>query len=90
LHECESFLSQRKEHRLRVFENRVLSRIFGPKMEEVAGGWRGLHYEELHNFVTSPNITRVTKSRRIRWVGRVCMGKMKNAYKILVRKPEGK
>jgi hypothetical protein len=53
---------------LRVFENRVLRRIFGPKREEVAGGWRWLHNEELHNLYTSPNITRVIKSRRMRWV----------------------
>jgi hypothetical protein len=50
-----------------VFENRVLRRIFGPKREEVAGGWGRLHNEELHSFYTSPNITQVIKSRRMRW-----------------------
>jgi hypothetical protein len=54
-----------------VFENRVLRRIFGRKREEVAGGWRRLHKEEFHNFYTSPNIIRVIKSRRMRWVRNV-------------------
>jgi hypothetical protein len=58
-----------------VFENRVLRRIFRPKREEVEGGWRRLHNEELHNLYASQNISRVDKSRRIRWVGHVtCMG----------------
>jgi hypothetical protein len=61
----------REEHRLRVFENRVLRRIFGPKRDEVTGGWRKLHNEELHNFYFSPNIIRTIKSRRIRWTGHV-------------------
>jgi hypothetical protein len=51
----------REEHRLRVFENRALRRIFVPKREEIAGGWRRLHNEKLHNFYTSPNIIRVIK-----------------------------
>jgi hypothetical protein len=72
-----------------VFENRVLRRMFGPKREEVAGGWRRLHNEELHNLHTSPNIIRVINSRGMRWVGYVSrIGKMKNAHKILVGKPE--
>jgi hypothetical protein len=76
---------------LRVFENRVLRRIFGPKREEVAGGWRRLHNEELHNLYASPNIIRVIKSRKMRWVGRVIrMGNMRNAYRILGGKFEGK
>jgi hypothetical protein len=76
---------------LRVFENRVLRRIFGPKREEVAGGWRRLHNKELHNLYSSPNIVRLIDSRRIRLVGHTArMGKMKNAYNILVAKPEGK
>jgi hypothetical protein len=57
----------RAEHRLRVSENRVLRRIFGPKREEVAGGWRRLHNEELHNLYASPDIIRMIKSRRMRW-----------------------
>jgi hypothetical protein len=55
-----------EEYRFRVFENRVLRRIFGPKREEVAGGWRRLHNEELHNLYTSPNISRVIMSTRMR------------------------
>jgi hypothetical protein len=58
-----------EEHRLRVFENRMLRRIFGPKKEEVVGGWRRLHDEVLHNLYTSPNIIRMVKSRRVRGMG---------------------
>jgi hypothetical protein len=60
-----------EEHRLRVFENRVLRRMFGPKREEVAGGWRRLHNEELYNLYASRNITKLMKSRRVRWAGNV-------------------
>jgi hypothetical protein len=71
-----------------VFENRVL-RIFGPKRDEVTGGWRKLHNEELHNFCSSSSIIRIIKSRRMRWVGHVArMGTNRNAYSILVGKPE--
>jgi hypothetical protein len=70
-----------------VFENRVLRRIFGPKREEVAGGWRKLHNEKLHNLCPSTNIIRVIKSRRMRCAGHVArMGQMRNAYNILVGK----
>jgi hypothetical protein len=58
----------REEHRLRVFENRVLRRIFGPKRDEVTGEWRRLHNEELNDLYSSPNIVRVIKSRRMGWV----------------------
>jgi hypothetical protein len=76
---------------LRVFENRVLRRIFGPKREEVAGGWRRLHNEELHNLFTLPNVTRVFRSSVLSWAGDVTlMGEMRNAYKIFAGKPEGK
>jgi hypothetical protein len=61
----------REEHRLRVFENRVLRRIFGPKRDEVTGYWRKLHNEELHNLYSSPNTIRMIKSRRMRWLGHV-------------------
>jgi hypothetical protein len=62
-------LTLREEHRLRVFENRVLRRIFGPKREEVAGGRRRPHNEELQNLFASSNIIRVIKSTRKRWAG---------------------
>jgi hypothetical protein len=78
-----------EEHRLRVAENRELRRIFKCKREEVMGDWRKLHNEELHNLCSSPNIIGVIKSRRMRWAGQVAhMGVVKNAYKILIRKPE--
>jgi hypothetical protein len=64
-------LTLREEHRLRVFENRVLRRIFGPKRDEVMGDWRKLHNEELHNLYSSPNIIRMIKSRRMRLAGYV-------------------
>jgi hypothetical protein len=71
-----------------VFENRVLRRVFGPKREEVAGGWRKLHYEELHNLYASPNIIREIKSRIMRWARHVArMVEMRNSYKILVAEP---
>jgi hypothetical protein len=74
-----------------VLENRVLRRIFEPKRDEVTGGWRKLHNEELHNLYSSPNIIRMIKSRRMRWVGHVArMGAKRNACRILVGKPEGK
>jgi hypothetical protein len=70
-----------------VFEKRVLRRTFGPKRDEGTGGWRKLHNEELHNLYSS----RIMKSRRMRWVGHVArMGEKRNAYGILVGKPEGK
>jgi hypothetical protein len=75
---------------MRVFENRVLRRIFGPKRDEVTGGWRKLHIEELHGLYSSPSIIRVIKARRMRWAGHVaCMGEVRGAY-ILVGKPEGR
>jgi hypothetical protein len=74
-----------------VSENRVLRRIFGPKRDEVTGGWRGLHNEKLHNLYSSPSIFRIIKSRRMRWAGHVArMEEKRNAYRILVGKPEGK
>jgi hypothetical protein len=74
-----------------VFENRVLRKIFGPKRDEVTGEWRKLHNEKLHDLYSSPNIIRIIKSRRMRWAGHVTrMGKKRNAYRFMVRKPEGK
>jgi hypothetical protein len=81
-------LTQSEGHRLRVFENRVLRRIFGPKREEVVGSWRRLHNEELHNLYTSPNIITVIMSRRMTCTGYVTsMVKVRNVYKSLVAKP---
>jgi hypothetical protein len=81
----------REEHRLRVFENRVLRRIFGPKRDEVTGEWRKLHNEELHNLYSSPDIIREVKSRRMMWAGHVArMGEERKVHKVLVGKPEGK
>jgi hypothetical protein len=81
----------RQEHRLRVFENKVLRKIFGPKRDEVTGGWRKLHNEELHDFYSSPSIIRIIKSRRMRWAGHVVrLEEKRNAYRLLVGKPEGK
>jgi hypothetical protein len=90
LYGCETWsLTLREEHKLRVFENRVLRRIFGPKRDEVTGGWRRLHNEELHDLYSSP--IRIIKSRGMRWAGHVArMGKKRNMYKLLVGKPEGK
>jgi hypothetical protein len=80
-----------EEHRLRVFENRVLRTIFWPKRNDVTGEWRKLHNEELHNLYSSPNIIRQMKSRRMRWAGHVVrVGRERNVYKVLVREPEGK
>jgi hypothetical protein len=74
-------LTSREEHRLRVFENEVLRRIYGPKRDEI-GGWRKLHSEELHNLYYSPNITRMIKSKRMTWAGHVTrIGEKRNAYR---------
>jgi hypothetical protein len=74
-----------------VFENRVLRRIFGPKRDEVTGEWRKLHNEELHDLYSSPSIITIIMSRRMRWAGHVVrMGEKRNAYRLLVGKPEGK
>jgi hypothetical protein len=92
LYGCETWsLKLREEHRLRVFENMVLSTIFGPKKDEVTGEWGKFHNEELRDLYSSPSIIRIFKSRRMRWAGNVAqMGEKRNAYSLLVGKPEGK
>ncbi|KAJ4445002.1 hypothetical protein ANN_06801 [Periplaneta americana] len=92
LYGCETWiLTLREEHRLRVFENKVLRKIFGAKRDEVTGEWRKLHNTELHALYSSPDIIRNLKSRRLRWAGHVArMGESRNAYRVLVARPEGK
>jgi hypothetical protein len=92
LYGCETWsITLREEHRLRVFENRVLRRIFRLKRDEVTGEWRRLHNEELNALCSSPNIIQVIKSRRMRWVGHVArMGEGRGAYRILVGRPKGR
>jgi hypothetical protein len=76
---------------MRIFENRVLRRIFGPKRDEVTGEWRKLHNEELNDLYSSPYNVRVIKSRMLRWAGHVArMGESRTAYRVLVGKPKGK
>ena len=91
LYGCESWsFTFREERRLRVFENRVLRRIFGPKRDEVTLEWRKL-YEELNDLYSSPIINRVIKSRKMRWAGDVeRMGERRGVNRVLVGKPEGK
>jgi hypothetical protein len=91
LYGCETWsLTLREEHRLRVFENTVLKRIFGPQREE-DGPRRNLHNDELHSLNSSPNIVRVIKSRRMRWAGHVArMVEGGGIYRVLVGRPEGK
>jgi hypothetical protein len=85
---CETWsLTLREEHRLRVLVNRVLRIIFEPERDEVTGGWRKLHNEEIHNLYPWPSIIIMIKSRSMRWVGHV--GEKMNAYRILVGKSEG-
>ena len=92
LYGCETWsLTFREEHRLWVFENRVLRRISGPRRGEVTGVWRKWHNEEVNDLYTSANIVQVIKSRRMRWVGHVAhMGERRGIYRVLVGKPEGK
>jgi hypothetical protein len=89
---CETWsLTLREEHRLRVFENRALRRMFGPEWDEVTGEWRKMHNGELYNLYSSSDIIRQIKSRRMRWAGHVArMGEGRNVYGVLVGKPEGK
>ena len=76
---------------MRMFENRVLRRVFGPKRDEVTGEWRKLYNEELMDLYSLPNIVRVVKSRRMRWAGHVArMVEGRDVHRVLVGKPEGK
>ena len=91
LYGCETWShTVRKDHRLRVFENRLLRRI-GPKRDEVTEEWRKLYNKELNDLYSSPNIVRLMKLRRKRWAGHVAiMGERRGVYRVLVGKPEGK
>jgi len=81
----------REERKLRVFENMVLRRIFGPRRDEVTGEWRRLYNEEQNDLYSSPNIARAIKLRRMRWAGHVArMGEERGVYRVLVGKQEGK
>jgi hypothetical protein len=90
LYGCETWsLTLREKRRLRVFENRVFRRIFGPMKNEGTGDWRKLHNEELNDLYCSPNIVRVIKSRRMKWAGHVArMGERRGVYRVLLGKPE--
>jgi hypothetical protein len=92
LYGCETWsLILRDERKLRVFENRVLRRVFGPKRDEVTGEWRKLHHEELSDLYSLPTIVRVVKSRRMRSAGYVArMGEGRGVHRVLVGKSEGK
>ena len=89
---CETWsLTLREERSLRVFENRVLRRVFGPKRDGVTGELKKLHNKELSDLYSLPNIVRVVKSRRMRWAGHVArMGEGRGVHRVLVGKPEGK
>jgi hypothetical protein len=92
LYGCEAWsLTLKEEHRLRVFENKVLTRILGTKRDDVTGDWRKLRSEELHSLYSSGNIIRVINSRSMTWAGNVArMGEKRNAHKMLVGKAEGR
>jgi hypothetical protein len=92
LYGCEVWsLTPREERRLRVFENRVLRKVFGPKRDEATREWRKLHNKELNDLYSLPNIVQVVKSRRMRWAGHVArMGEDRGVHRVLVGKPEEK
>jgi hypothetical protein len=81
----------KRMQRLKLFENRMVREIFGLKMDEIAGGWRKLNSEKLRNICSSPNVIRMIKLRSMSWTGYVTrMGERRNAYRILLGKPEVK
>ena len=92
LYGCETWsLTLREERRLRVFENRMLRRVFGPKRDEVKGEWRKLHNKDLSDLYPLPSIVRVVKSKSMKWAGHVArMGEERVVYRVLVEKPGGK
>jgi hypothetical protein len=92
LYGCETWsLMLKEEHRLMVFENRVLKRIFGLKRDRIVDGWRNMHDEDLYNLYLSLNIIKIIEPSRMRYAGHVaCMGEKRNAYKVVVGKLEGK
>jgi len=92
LYGCETWsLTMQEERKLRVFENIVLRRIFGPRRDEVMQEWRRLHNVKLNDLYSSPNIVQVIKLRRMRWAGHVArMGEERGVYRVLVGKPEGR
>jgi len=92
LYGCETWSRTLREERwLRVFENRVLMRVFGTKRDEITREWKKLHNKELSDLYSLPNIVRVVKSRRMRWAGHVArMGQGRGVYRVLVGKPEEK
>jgi hypothetical protein len=92
LYGCETWsLTLREEHRLRVFENKMLRKIFGPKRVEMMGEWRKLHNGERRDLYSSPSIIRMIKSRRMRWAGHVARrGERRNSYRLLGGEPERK
>ena len=92
LYGCKTWsLTLREEHRLSVFENKVLRKVFGAKRDEITGKWRKLHKAELYALYSSPTIIRNLKLKRLRWAGQAArMEQSRNAYRVLVGKPEGK
>jgi hypothetical protein len=91
LYGCDTWsLTLREKHRLRVFENRMLRKILGPKSDEVTGGWMKLHYKDLRDLYSSPSIIRMIKLKRMRWEGNIArIREERYAYRLLVGKPEG-
>jgi hypothetical protein len=87
---CETWsLTLKEEHKLKVFENRVLRRILRPMRDEVTGEWSKLHNKELHDLYSSQSTIRIIQLRTVRWTGHVAqMGEKRNAYRLLVGKPE--